>query len=48
METTMRHVPTALMMLLMFVFLGLGFYGLAQHVSKQVFGHRSSIEQVGR
>ena len=34
----MRHVPTIFLMTFMFVSLGAGLYGLAQHIIKASFG----------
>jgi len=45
MEKIVRLLPEILLAFLMWVFLGLGCYGLYQHISKQLVGHPSSIER---
>ncbi|WP_281418410.1 hypothetical protein [Rhizobium leguminosarum] len=42
----MRHIANILLTLLMTTFLGLGFYGLFQHASKQLSGSHASIQRV--
>ncbi|NEH72309.1 hypothetical protein [Rhizobium leguminosarum] len=45
METTMRHIATILLTLLMTTFLSLGFYGLFQHASKQLSGSHTTVQR---
>lgn len=45
METAMRFAPHILLGILMWTFIGLGFYGLYQQVNKQILGG-AAIEQV--
>ncbi len=42
----MRRISTALLTVLMAVFLSLGFYGLFQHVSKQWAGSTAVFQRV--
>ena len=45
MESIMRFLPGLLLAFLMWVFLGLGCYGLYQQITKQLAGHHSSVER---
>jgi hypothetical protein len=46
METAMRFAPHVLLAILVWSFLGLGFFGLYQQVTKQIYGSHTSIEEV--
>ena len=46
METLMYRTSTALLIFLMLMFMGLGFYGLGQHISKHIFNGGKVADQV--